>query len=160
MKPTPSPSSRPSTAPTFMPTFSKAFLLKQKLQRYLSTNLTQDGSSTSTVNVLYQETVVAGGSPDVGGCNSWRVATGSGLSTMTVTKVATSLTLYAYDDNRCVGLVPCTVADPSSNPTFEIYISHHPTLVCPSAYLPIHLLTRPIYTSVLMLRSNRSTCLL
>jgi hypothetical protein len=99
-KPTGAPSFKPTPVPTSMPTFSKLFLLRGKLQRYLSSNLTQDASvaTAAAIKVLYNEVVVAGQPTVLGGCNSWRVSTGSELTTTLITQIATSVTLYAYND--------------------------------------------------------------
>ena len=94
------PSVRPTFVPTSAPTLSKESLLTIKLQNYLSSNLsTSDNSAT----VIYQEVVPRGAMPvAVGGCNNWKVSTGSSLSVTLLTQVATSLSMFIYNDNRSV----------------------------------------------------------
>ena len=98
------PSVKPTFAPTFAPTLSEATQLTIKLQNYLASNLTQNSSvsSHSSLSVLYQEVVARGGMPAVGGCSNWKVSTGSGLSTTLLTQVATSVSMFVYNDNRSV----------------------------------------------------------
>ena len=104
IKPTSAPSIKPTFVPTVAPTLSEASLLTIKLQNYLSTNLTQNSSASShaSLTVLYQEVVARGAMPAVGGCNNWKVSTGSALSVSLLTQVATSLSMFVYNDNRSV----------------------------------------------------------
>ena len=113
--PTFAPSLRPTRVPTAMPTFSKLFLLTGKLQRYLASNLTQNASlaSADAIKVLYNEVIVAGQPTALGGCNNWRVSTGSALTTTLITQIATSVTLYAYNDANNAE-VSTTCADATS----------------------------------------------
>ena len=52
--------------------------------------------------MLYQEVVARGALPAVGGCSNWKVSTGSALSTTLLTQVATSVSMFVYNDNRSV----------------------------------------------------------
>ena len=97
--PSSTPSVRPTFIPTFAPTLSEASLLTIKLQNYLSSNLT---TLESSATVLYQEVVARGSLPAVGGCNNWKVSTGSSLSVSLLTQVATSVSMFVYNDNRSV----------------------------------------------------------
>ena len=40
--------------------------------------------------------------PAVGGCSNWKISTGSALSTTLLTQVATSVSMFVYNDNRSV----------------------------------------------------------
>ena len=48
--------------------------------------------------------------PAVGGCSNWKVSTGSALSTTLLTQVATSVSMFVYNDNRSVA--NCIVSYP------------------------------------------------
>ena len=127
------PSVKPTSVPTIAPTLSEASLLTIKLQNYLSSNLTQNSSASShsSLSVLYQEVVARGALPAVGGCSNWKVSTGSALSTTLLTQVATSISMFVYNDNRSVAhiLLPkyntlqCLIfpSSPFSHPFFYLY---------------------------------------
>ena len=114
------PSIKPTLVPTSAPTLSEASLLTIKLQNYLSSNLT---TSDSSATVLYQEVVARGTLPSVGGCNNWKVSTGSSLSVSLLTQVATSLSMFNYNDNRLVVrlIVSCFHHSVSFPPLIVVY---------------------------------------
>ena len=118
------PSHKPTYVPTSAPTLSEATLLTTKLQNYLSSNFTTMDSSTT---VLYQEVVARGTLPAVGGCNNWKVSTGSSLSVSLLTQVATSVSMFVYDDNRSVPIFPL-IGQITNSPSSD---SNTLTLCCP-----------------------------
>ena len=104
-----SPTVRPTFVPTIAPTLSEAAQLTIKLQNYLFSNLTQNSSASShsSLSVLYQEVVARGAMPAVGGCSNWKISTGSALSTSLLTQVATSISMFVYNDNKYVLITSC-----------------------------------------------------